>query len=57
MAGRTRARIPARRYIYGHSLGGAVAIDLAAKSPATPSGAHGLIVESTFTSLPSYCRK
>ena len=33
--------------IYGHSLGGAVAIDLAAKHPE----AAGLITESTFTSI------
>ena len=36
-----------KRYIYGHSLGGAVAIDLAVKSP----DAAGLIVESSFTSM------
>ena len=47
-----KAKMPdaQRRYIYGHSLGGAVAIDLAAKL-----GAHeaaGLITESTFTSVP-----
>jgi pimeloyl-ACP methyl ester carboxylesterase len=36
-----------RRFIYGHSLGGAVAIDLAARN----SDAAGLIVESTFTSM------
>jgi alpha-beta hydrolase superfamily lysophospholipase len=40
----------ARRFIYGHSLGGAVAIDLAASlEPSQP--AAGLIIESTFTSL------
>jgi pimeloyl-ACP methyl ester carboxylesterase len=33
--------------IYGHSLGGAVAIDLAVRHPA----ARGLIVEATFTSI------
>ena len=38
-----------RRYIYGHSLGGAVAIDLA--SSLASGAAGGLIVESTFTSL------
>ena len=42
---------PARRFIYGHSLGGAVAIDLAAGIAATGPRARGLIVESTFTSL------
>ena len=42
----------ARRYVYGHSLGGAVAVDLAAKlSHAAPPGAAGVIVESSFTSL------
>ena len=36
-------------FIYGHSLGGAVAIDLATRKEA--EGAAGLIVESTFTSI------
>ncbi|HWI13363.1 MAG TPA: alpha/beta hydrolase, partial [Burkholderiales bacterium] len=42
-----------RRYIYGHSLGGAVAIDLARRLAATRSepSASGLIVESSFTTL------
>ena len=46
-----------RRLIYGHSLGGAVAIDLAAwlsdkaRADGTPVPAHGLIVESSFTTL------
>ena len=43
---------PSRRYIYGHSLGGAVAIDLAAQVSGSPVGARGLIVEASFTSLP-----
>ncbi|MCC6197950.1 MAG: alpha/beta fold hydrolase [Burkholderiales bacterium] len=45
---------PARRFIYGHSLGGAVAIDLAARLAKDKSApqARGLVVESTFTSLP-----
>jgi fermentation-respiration switch protein FrsA (DUF1100 family) len=52
---------PGKRFIYGHSLGGAVAIDLAAKlSAQTPAGgavpARGLIVESTFTSLGDIAR-
>ena len=49
---------PARRYIYGHSLGGAVAIDLAAWLSAGdgPVPAHGLIVESTFTTLADMAR-
>lgn len=38
---------PSQIYIYGHSLGGAVAIDLAVKH----RQAAGLIVESTFTSV------
>jgi len=51
---------PARRYIYGHSLGGAVAIDLAAWLSSTSEGAaapaRGLIVESTFTTLADIAR-
>ncbi|MBE9178415.1 alpha/beta fold hydrolase [Oculatella sp. LEGE 06141] len=45
----TRDRqIPAERIlIYGHSLGGAIAIDLALKAP----NAAGLIVQSSFTSI------
>ena len=42
---------PARRFIYGHSLGGAVAIDLAARLAGDGGGARGLIVEATFTTL------
>jgi uncharacterized protein len=48
---------PARRFIYGHSLGGAVAVDLAASlsgadgaASETPAAA-GLIIESSFTTL------
>jgi pimeloyl-ACP methyl ester carboxylesterase len=37
-----------RRFIFGHSLGGAVAIDLASRQVA----AAGLIVEASFTSIP-----
>ncbi len=46
-----------RRFIYGHSLGGAVAIDLAAwlsdeaARAGTAAPARGLIVESSFTTL------
>ena len=42
---------PSRRFIYGHSLGGAIAIDLAARSD-VPDFA-GVIVESSFTSVGS----
>jgi alpha-beta hydrolase superfamily lysophospholipase len=48
---------PALRLIYGHSLGGAVAVDLAAElgQKAAKDGsvvpAQGLVIESTFTSL------
>ncbi|MHC6225719.1 alpha/beta hydrolase [Pseudomonas sp. X10] len=48
---------PGKRLIYGHSLGGAVAVDLAAEltRQAEKDGgampARGLILESTFTSL------
>jgi fermentation-respiration switch protein FrsA (DUF1100 family) len=49
---------PDRRFVYGHSLGGAVAIDLAAGlsqgGGALP--ARGLIVESTFTTLADIAR-
>jgi fermentation-respiration switch protein FrsA (DUF1100 family) len=48
---------PRRRLIYGHSLGGAVAVDLAAElgrdaqDGKEPAQARGLIIESTFTTL------
>lgn len=38
---------PHRVFIYGHSLGGAIAIDLATRHP----DAAGVILESTFTSM------
>ncbi|MGD2096239.1 MAG: alpha/beta fold hydrolase [Desulfobacterales bacterium] len=38
---------PQRIFIYGHSIGGAVAIDLAVRHP----DATGVIVEATFTSI------
>jgi alpha-beta hydrolase superfamily lysophospholipase len=37
-----------RRLIFGHSLGGAIAVQLAAQAP----DAAGLIVENSFTSIP-----
>jgi len=44
-----KAKYPDRpRYIFGHSLGGAVAIDLASKV----QDEQGTIVEGTFTSIP-----
>lgn len=43
---------PSKRLIYGHSLGGAIAIDLAAELERTAQPqVAGLIVESTFTNL------
>ena len=43
---------PKRAFIYGHSLGGAVAIELALRRPE----AAGLIVEGTFTSMPEIAK-
>lgn len=40
------------RYIFGHSLGGAIAVQLAS----TVDDARGLIVEGTFTSIPDVFR-
>lgn len=40
------------RYVFGHSLGGAVAVQLAG----TVDDARGLIVEGTFTSIPDVFR-
>lgn len=50
-----------KRFIYGHSLGGAVAVDLAARlSTAAEAGTavpvHGLIVESSFTTFADIAR-
>lgn len=43
-----------RRYIYGHSLGGAIAVDLAERvNKEDNAKAAGLIVESTFTDIGS----
>jgi alpha-beta hydrolase superfamily lysophospholipase len=46
---------PRKRLIYGHSLGGAIAIDLASQ-PGQQQQARGLIVESTFTTLADIAR-
>lgn len=42
-----------RHYVYGHSLGGAVAIDVARKNPRV----DGLILEATFTSIRDMARQ
>lgn len=42
---------PARRFVYGHSLGGAIAIDLVSQEKQPPVA--GLIIESSFTSIAS----
>ncbi|MBD1588218.1 alpha/beta hydrolase [Pseudomonas typographi] len=43
---------PTRRFIYGHSLGGAIAVDLAQRiGDGEQPKAAGLIVESTFTNM------
>ena len=44
---REREPKASRRFVYGHSLGGAVAIDLATRN----DDLAGLIIESTFTSM------
>lgn len=49
--GHAPSRLP--MFIYGHSLGGAVAIELAIHHPE----ASGLIVESTFTSMKAMVRR
>ncbi|MEP7084658.1 MAG: alpha/beta hydrolase, partial [Betaproteobacteria bacterium] len=43
----------ARHYLYGHSLGGAIAIDVARNN----SQVDGLILESTFTSIRDMARQ
>jgi len=43
---------PRRRFVYGYSLGGAVAIALAAER----DGVAGVVVESSFTSIPDLLR-
>ncbi len=46
----------ARRFIYGHSLGGALAIELASGF-SQPDEVAGVIIESTFTSIPDIVRE
>jgi pimeloyl-ACP methyl ester carboxylesterase len=49
---RERGIDPRRAFIYGHSLGGAIAIELALRHPE----AAGLVVECTFTSVPELAK-
>ena len=48
-----RVPVPQQRVIYGHSMGGAVAIELASRQHATPPSHGALVLESTFTSMPA----
>lgn len=45
-----------RRFVYGHSLGGALAIDLASEMQ-PPDQFAGIVIESTFTSIPDIVRE
>jgi uncharacterized protein len=45
-----------KRFVYGHSLGGAIAIDLATR-PETQGRVAGLITEATFTSIGEVVRQ
>ena len=42
----------AKRYVFGHSLGAAVAVHLAAETSNRSPSLAGLIVEGSFTSMP-----
>jgi hypothetical protein len=46
----------ARRFVFGHSLGGAIAVRLAA-DPAAAADVAGLMVEGSFTSIPDVVRQ
>jgi len=50
---RVRGVKPQQAFIYGHSLGGAIAIELATRYPE----AAGLIAESTFTSMQAMAKR
>lgn len=47
-----RERPGAPRYLYGHSLGGAIAVHLASELPPSEQAA-GVMLEGTFTSVPA----
>jgi alpha-beta hydrolase superfamily lysophospholipase len=47
--GREHAGTP--RYLFGHSLGGAVAVQLASELQDAPAAPAGLVLEGTFTSM------
>jgi len=51
-----RVTDPERRAIYGHSMGGAVAVQLALRHQASPPAYGALVLESTFTSMPDIAR-
>ena len=43
----------AKRYLHGHSLGGAIAVEMARRN----ADANGLILEATFTSIPDMVKE
>ena len=45
------------RYLFGHSLGGAIAVQVAAEVGAEAPGLAGLIVEGSFPSIPDVVRQ
>lgn len=48
---RRRQPDPTRRFVYGHSLGGALAVRLAAAEQAQSAELAGVVLESSFTSI------